>query len=140
METVMKPVQNGRGRRRRWSAEQKLTVLQESQTGGSFGRDLPEICRERGADVSVEAQPRPRAQRVRRVGAQESRGRDEEAGRGTRTGLGAEGLGRRQRAGVHLASVLAIRTGHGADPLSHAPTQPGIEWPGGGLLRQLQAG
>ena len=31
METVMKPVQNRRGRRRRWSAEQKLTVLQEAQ-------------------------------------------------------------------------------------------------------------
>ena len=31
METVMKPVQNRRGRRRRWSAEQKLPVLQEAQ-------------------------------------------------------------------------------------------------------------
>jgi putative transposase len=30
METVLKSVQNGRGQRRRWSAEQKLTVLQEA--------------------------------------------------------------------------------------------------------------
>lgn len=41
METAMKPVQNGRGQRRRWSAEQKLTVLQEWQTG----IPLEEICR-----------------------------------------------------------------------------------------------
>ncbi len=33
MDPVMKPTQNGRGRRRRWSSEQKLTVLQEWQTG-----------------------------------------------------------------------------------------------------------
>ena len=40
METTMKPVREGRGQRRRWSAEQKLTVLQEWQTG------IPlEICR-----------------------------------------------------------------------------------------------
>jgi len=31
METAVKPVQNGRGRRRRWSAEQKLTVLHEGR-------------------------------------------------------------------------------------------------------------
>ncbi len=41
MDTVMKPVQNGRGRRRQWSGEQKLTVLQEWQTGVP----LEEICR-----------------------------------------------------------------------------------------------
>ena len=41
METVMKPVQNGRGRRRQWSSEQKLTVLLEWQTGVP----LEEICR-----------------------------------------------------------------------------------------------
>lgn len=41
MDTVMKPVQTGRGRRRRWSSEQKLTVLQEWQTG----IPLEEICR-----------------------------------------------------------------------------------------------
>jgi transposase-like protein len=40
METTMKPGQNGRGRRRR-SGEQKLTVLQEWQTG----IPLEEICR-----------------------------------------------------------------------------------------------
>ena len=41
MDTVMKPVQNGRGRRRQWSSEQKLTVLQEWQAGVP----LEEICR-----------------------------------------------------------------------------------------------
>ena len=41
MDTMMKPVQNGRGRRRQWSSEQKLTVLQEWQTGVP----LEEICR-----------------------------------------------------------------------------------------------
>ena len=39
MDTAVKPVQTGRGRR--WSAEQKLIVLQEWQTGIS----LEEICR-----------------------------------------------------------------------------------------------
>lgn len=41
MDTMMKPVQNGRGRRRQWSSEQKLTVLQEWQAGVL----LEEICR-----------------------------------------------------------------------------------------------
>lgn len=41
MDTVVKPGQTGRGRRRRWSGEQKLTVLQEWQTGVP----LEEICR-----------------------------------------------------------------------------------------------
>ena len=41
MDTAVKPVQTGRGRRRRWSAEQKLIVLQEWQTG----IPLEEICR-----------------------------------------------------------------------------------------------
>ena len=40
MDTAVKPVQTGRGRRR-WSAEQKLMVLQEWQTG----IPLEEICR-----------------------------------------------------------------------------------------------
>jgi transposase-like protein len=40
MDTVMKPVQNGRSRRRQWSSEQKLTVLQEWQAGVR----LEEIC------------------------------------------------------------------------------------------------
>lgn len=39
MDTAVKPVQSGR--RRRWSAEQKLIVLQEWQTG----IPLEEICR-----------------------------------------------------------------------------------------------
>jgi len=29
MEATIKPVQNGRGQKRRWPAEQKLAVLQE---------------------------------------------------------------------------------------------------------------
>lgn len=41
MDTAEKPVQNSRGRRRLWSAEQKLTVLQEWQAGIT----LEEICR-----------------------------------------------------------------------------------------------
>ena len=41
MDTVMKAVQNARGRRRQWSSEQKLTVLQEWQAGVP----LEEICR-----------------------------------------------------------------------------------------------
>jgi transposase-like protein len=41
MDPAVKPVQTGRGRRRRWSAEQKLIVLQEWQTGSP----LEEICR-----------------------------------------------------------------------------------------------
>ncbi len=41
MDTAVKSVQTGRGRRRRWSAEQKLTVLQEWQTGVP----LEELCR-----------------------------------------------------------------------------------------------
>ena len=41
MDIAVKPVQTGRGRRRRWSAEQKLLVLPEWQTG----IPLEEICR-----------------------------------------------------------------------------------------------
>src|SRR3989442_12167702 len=41
METAVKPVQNGRGRKRRWPAEQKLAVLQEWKNG--VPRE--EICR-----------------------------------------------------------------------------------------------
>jgi hypothetical protein len=33
MDTMTKPVQNGRGRRRRWSSEQKRTVLQDRHKG-----------------------------------------------------------------------------------------------------------
>jgi hypothetical protein len=51
METVMKPVQNGRGRRRRWSAEQKLAVLQEWQA------DLPPI-NQVGSGVRIPADGR----------------------------------------------------------------------------------
>ena len=41
METAMKPVQNGRGRKRRWPAEQKLAILQEWKNGVP----LEEVCR-----------------------------------------------------------------------------------------------
>ncbi|TSA00168.1 MAG: hypothetical protein D4R81_08095 [Nitrospiraceae bacterium] len=41
METVVRPVQNGRGGRRRWNAEQKLAVLQEWKNGVP----LEEVCR-----------------------------------------------------------------------------------------------
>ncbi|WP_447974103.1 transposase [Nitrospira sp. Kam-Ns4a] len=41
METAVKLVQNGRGTRRRWTAEQKLTVLQEWKNGVP----LEELCR-----------------------------------------------------------------------------------------------
>ena len=33
VETAVKPVQNGWGRKRRWPAEQKLAVLQEWKNG-----------------------------------------------------------------------------------------------------------
>ena len=41
METAMKPVQDGRSRKRRWPAEQKLAVLQEWKNGVP----LEEVCR-----------------------------------------------------------------------------------------------
>ena len=41
METAVRPVHNGRGGRRRWTPEQKLTVLQEWKTGVP----LEEVCR-----------------------------------------------------------------------------------------------
>ena len=41
METVLKPVQDGRGRKRRVPAEQKLAVLQEWKNGVP----LEEVCR-----------------------------------------------------------------------------------------------
>lgn len=48
MDTVMKPVQTQRGRRRRWSGEQKLALLQEWQTGVP----LEEICRKYGVNAA----------------------------------------------------------------------------------------
>jgi transposase-like protein len=41
METTIKPVQNGRGRKRRWPVEQKLAVLQKWKTGVP----LKKVCR-----------------------------------------------------------------------------------------------
>lgn len=40
MDTMMKPVQHGRGRRCQWSSEQKLTVLQEWQLGCRWQRSV----------------------------------------------------------------------------------------------------
>lgn len=41
METALKPAQDGRGRKRRWAAEQKLALLQEWKNGVP----LEEVCR-----------------------------------------------------------------------------------------------
>src|SRR5574341_1171467 len=41
METAVKPVHDGRSRKRRWPAEQKLAVLQEWKNGAP----LEEVCR-----------------------------------------------------------------------------------------------
>lgn len=57
MDTSVKPGQTGRGIRRRWSSDQKLTLLQEGQTRGAVGRGLLEVCGECRADVPLEAQP-----------------------------------------------------------------------------------
>ena len=46
----------------------------------------------------------------------------------------------RQWAGVHLASISAVRASHGPHPLPHAPAESGVERVGRGLLRQLQTG
>jgi hypothetical protein len=46
----------------------------------------------------------------------------------------------RQWAGVHLASVSAIRASHGTYPVPHAPAESGVKWLGGGVLWELQAG
>ncbi len=46
----------------------------------------------------------------------------------------------RQGAGIHVASVPAIRASHGAHPLPHAPTESAVERVGRDVLRQLQAG
>jgi hypothetical protein len=46
----------------------------------------------------------------------------------------------RQWAGVHLASVSAIRASHGTYPVPHAPAASGVNRLGGGVLWELQAG
>jgi len=46
----------------------------------------------------------------------------------------------RQWAGVHLASVSAIRAGHGTHPVSHASAESGVQRLGGSVLWELQAG
>lgn len=48
METALKPVQDGRSRKRRWSAEQKLAVLQEWRNGVP----LEEACRKYGINAA----------------------------------------------------------------------------------------
>ncbi len=72
-------------------------------------------------------------------------GRDAAGGRvpAVRSGAGpraGDRVPQRQWAGVHLASIPAVRAGDGADPLPHAPAEPGVERLGGSVLRQLQAG
>ncbi len=49
METAMKPVQSGRGRRGRWPAEQKLAMLQEWRSGVP----LEEVCRKYGINAAL---------------------------------------------------------------------------------------
>ena len=71
METALKPVQDGRGRKRRWPAEKKLAVLQEWKNGVPLEEVCRKIWRERRADVSLEAEPRAGAQGVRRDGPEE---------------------------------------------------------------------
>ena len=48
-------------------------------------------------------------------------------------------VSQRQRAGIHVASVSAVRASHGTHPLPYAPAESAVEWVGRGLLRQLQA-
>ena len=48
METEVMPGQNGSGRKGRWSAERKLSVLQEWQQG----LPLEEVCRRHGVNAS----------------------------------------------------------------------------------------
>ena len=49
-------------------------------------------------------------------------------------------VSQRQRAGIHVASVPAVRASHGAHPLSYAPAESAVERISRGLLRQLQTG
>jgi transposase-like protein len=48
MEATMKPIQNSRGRKGRWPAEQKLAVLQEWKNG----MPLEEVCRKYGVNAA----------------------------------------------------------------------------------------
>jgi len=47
-------------------------------------------------------------------------------------------VSQRQRAGIYVASVPAVRASQGAHPLSHAPAESAVERMSRGLLRQLQ--
>ncbi len=49
METGVKSVQSGRGRRGRWPSEQKLTMLQEWRSGVP----LEEVCRKYGINAAL---------------------------------------------------------------------------------------
>jgi len=49
METVVKPVHSGRGRRGRWPSEQKLAMLQEWRSGAP----LEEVCRKYGVNAAL---------------------------------------------------------------------------------------
>ena len=48
MEPAVRPVQDGRSRKRRWPAEQKLAVLQEWKNGAP----LEEVCRRYGLNAA----------------------------------------------------------------------------------------
>jgi len=56
MDRAVRPGQTSRGRRRRWSNDQKWTVVQAWQTGIPFGRDRSEICGERRTNGPLDAQ------------------------------------------------------------------------------------
>ena len=49
MESVVKAVQSGRGRRGRWPSEQKLAILQEWRSGVP----LEEVCRKYGVQAAL---------------------------------------------------------------------------------------
>ena len=73
METVLKPVQDGRGRKRRWLAEQKLAVLQECLVDLREPLEYGMVCRDvlaqtdEGSDhVNAHLHRAPAAQHVRR--------------------------------------------------------------------------
>ena len=58
----------------------------------------------------------------------------------TRAHAQGDRVSQRQRAGIHVASVPAVRASHGAHPLPYAPAESAVEWISRGLLRQLQTG
>src|SRR2546422_3002950 len=88
VETAVKPVQNGWGRKRRWPAEEKLAVLQEWKNGvpleaesffGSFKRDyVYQACLETLTEVGLQD---PGVDRALQSGSSAQRLGDAVAGR-----------------------------------------------------------